>query len=343
VRVSVVGAGLIGMERLAALKLLNGETSGAVEIGLVVDPDHSRLRQVEETFFTKTSTELSDLFAENPEWVFICTPHHQTFSVIQDCLKRGVNILVEKPLGRSLNECLSIVKSCPKTAELAVGFNYRFFAGIEAAFRDLRAGKFGDLISVDLTLGHGNAPGMETSWKLDPVKCGGGALIDPGVHLLDLILLIADGQPELVGGSSWKGFWNTGIEEEVHLVMRDKNGTMFTMRSSAVRWRSDFSFQINGTDGYGIVTGRGRSYGPQSYKFGKRWGWRSGASQADTEIVVVQDDPATDSFYRETSALINGSESSELDCSHVCNVSEALATMSLLDKCQKYLGLSSVV
>ena len=63
--------------------------------------------------------------------------------------------------------------------------------------------------------------------------------------------------------------------------------------------------RINGTDGYGIVTGRNRSYGKQQYTIGKRWGWREAESQAASEVVELVDD-GLDVFKRETEALRSG-------------------------------------
>ena len=34
-------------------------------------------------------------------------------------------------------------------------------------------------------------PGQEKTWKLNEERAGGGCLIDPGIHLLDLCMLLA--------------------------------------------------------------------------------------------------------------------------------------------------------
>jgi predicted dehydrogenase len=223
-----------------------------------------------------------------------------------------------------------------------VGFNYRFYSGIRKAIKDTLDGHFGKIISVNMILGHGNAPGMERTWKLDPIKCGGGALIDPGIHLIDLALCLSNGSVEVIQGASWKGFWNTGVEEEVHLIMKDSLGTIFNIQTSLNRWRSNFRLEINGVDGYGVVEGRGRSYGPQSYKVGKRWGWQSGVNQADTEELIIDSNLSNDSFFHETAMLL-GITLPELEFQNnklnVCNQIQAQQAMSLLDASRKILNL----
>lgn len=325
-KISIVGAGLIGKERIIALQDISIKYPD-VKISGVYDPDVKTRQSVSEKFNVPVFDKLDNVLSENPDWVFICTPHDAVEETIKHAFNANSNVLVEKPLGRNLEECNKILKYKPADKELFVGFNYRFFAGIEYALKDCRDGKFGKLISVNLTLGHGNAPGMEKSWKLDPIHCGGGCLIDPGVHLLDLINNISCGSLKISSVSSWKGFWKTGIEEEAHLLMTDDNNTIFNTQISLNRWRSTFKMEINGTEGYGIVEGRGRSYGPQTYRTGLRWGWQSGKSQTESEILVIDNDACNDSFIKETASVLG----KENYLSSPCNGEGARSVMSLLE------------
>lgn len=338
-RIAVVGAGLIGCERIEAIKHISEATSGTVKLASVFDSDPGRLVEIEVKYGVPVVSDLDRLFSDNPDWVFICTPHDVARSIAVSAFQSGANVLIEKPLGRTLRECDEILERKSDNVQLYVGFNYRFYSGIEAAVQDALAGKFGRLISVNLILGHGNSPGTEKSWKLDPVRCGGGCLIDPGVHLFDLVLRIAEGKVTVNTAKTWSGFWNTGIEEEAHMIMLDEAGTLFNMQVSLNRWRSTFRMEINGTEGYGVVEGRGRSYGPQSYRTGRRWGWQSGVSQAESEVKVVDGNRGEDSFLRETAAVL-GQKVMDLTLDTVpalkpCDFVEARAVMVLLEQCRK--------
>jgi predicted dehydrogenase len=194
-------------------------------------------------------------------------------------------------------------------------------------------------------LGHGNSPGMEKSWKLDPIQCGGGSLLDPCIHLLDLVLCLASGTVSVRGGCAWSGFWNTGIEEESHFILSDSKGVIYNIQSSLNRWKSTFSFSINGTDGYGVVDGRGKSYGPQSYKTGKRWAWLEGVNQRDTELVVIDQDNVENSFFTETASIlgVDLSESRSPFELYPCDEKDALKTMQLYDKCKNLLKSNTCI
>jgi len=300
----IVGAGLIGKERIKAVEIIRNEDLSDIEIIGVVDPlFDGKTKEIICGFTYNVYSSLQLLFdsvSTKVNWVFICTPHFETASTAIIALDYGANILVEKPFGRNLVEFENIIKHKKDGQIINVGFNYRFFTGVSLLLQDAIEGVFGEIISVNMTLAHGNSPGMETSWKLDPLLCGGGCLIDPGIHLIDLAMLLSKGTLKAESFLKWDGFWNTGIEEEVHLLASDNKRAIYNFYISLNKWRSTFRIEINGTDGYGIVEGRGRSYGDQNYIKGKRWGWANFKSQADSEIVVLDSYKADDSFLNET-------------------------------------------
>jgi len=335
-KIGIIGGGLIGQERLQAIEYITKNIDNNIKLLCVFDSNKDVLEKIKQKYNIPTVSFIDEMWLLKPDWVFICTPHDMIKPLIKLAFQNGTNILVEKPLGKSLEECNEIISCKPDNLKLHVGFNYRFFAGVEALLKDCSENKFGKLISVNMTLAHGNAPGMEKSWKLDPIKCGGGCLIDPGVHLLDLILNMSSGNVSVENVKSWSGFWNTGIEEETHLLLSDSNGTIFNTQISLNRWRSTFKLEINGTEGYGIVEGRGRSYGNQSYRTGVRWGWQSGKSQIDSENIVVENYNCVDSFIKETISVLNLSDCNST--SKACDYNEAKNVMSLLNECQQKIN-----
>jgi predicted dehydrogenase len=219
-----------------------------------------------------------------------------------------------------------------------VGFNYRYYPGIRKALQDVRAGRFGQIVNIEILLGHGCFPGQEKTWKLDAQRAGGGCLIDPGVHVLDLCLLLAPHGFKVVAGASWSGFWKTGIEEDVNLIL-STDGFSITLHISIVHWRSVFRMAINGTEGYGVVTGRNRSYGPQAYSVGPRWGWQSAASQAASEKIEIESS-GMDVFADEMEGLLFGSSDDHAAAwPGPATATEALNVMDLLDRIREHLGI----
>lgn len=331
-RVGLVGFGLIGRERFDALRSLR---SGGldVEIAGICDPFNSEAQLVGEDEKIPLVRSVEELVDMGSEWIFVATPHDVATDLTIRALSSGCSVLLEKPLGRSAEEAKRILAAGED--RLFVGLNYRHFRGVSAALHDALGGTFGPLISVNLVLGHGGSPGMEKGWKFDPVRAGGGCLIDPGIHLLDLALLISSGELRVKGGTVWDGLWQAGIEEECRLLLTPPTGRpAISLDISIVRWRSTFRMEVHGENGYGVVNGRGRSYGPQTYSRGRRWGWRDAATQAESEELVVETS-ADDVFSNELRALFAPDE----ELFPPCSGRQALERMELLDMCRGALGL----
>ncbi len=331
-KVGFVGLGLVGAERLAAVRTLSSrfpgeriETIGAIDPGVL----HPSVTDPPVLF-----DGLPDLIAAEPDLIVVAVPHDVAVDVTTTLLRSGMRVHLEKPLGRSGDEARAITSAASDPTRLTVGFNYRFLPGVTALLEDVSSGWFGEQVSVTMTLGHGGAPGDEDTWKLDPVRAGGGCLIDPGVHFLDLAMLLTDRDLDVVGGTIWSGHWGTGIEEEAHVLLVSGTGVSVSLNLSVVRWRSTFRIEVHGTEGYGVVKGRNRSYGPQEYRRGRRWGWQSASSQADSEEVVIRSD-AAETFTDELRSLLGlGAPTS----TSVCSAEEACQGMDLLDRIRAGVG-----
>jgi predicted dehydrogenase len=330
ISIAVIGAGLIGKERLKAINLLK-EKGRNIKISGIYDPYCKNKAEIIKEFKVPFYKTIDDLYDNQPDWIFIAVPHDAAVPLIENALLRDFNVLVEKPLGRSLKEAEIIAGYVKRSDQLWVGFNYRFFDGITLALKDIKEGVFGKIISINMILGHGSDPEMKNSWKLDPIKAGGGCLIDPGIHFLDLIRIISDSNLDLKYFWKWQGFWNTGIEEECHILFEGKKEFLINLQISIVRWRSTFRIEINGEDGYGIITGRNRSYGNQKYIRGKRWGWLNGVNQRESEFVVIESN-GEDVFAKEIDALLFSDDDTLLK---PCSYKEAIENMRLLDLCLK--------
>lgn len=325
-KVMVFGCGLIGQERVRALVRLRDKDRLVSEFA-VCDPFAPGKRQWVESEGGHWFDSVESARAFAPDWAVIATPHDTAVELCAIALAWGSRVLIEKPFGRSLAEAERLASLAADPQRIAVGFNYRFFPGIAAAFADARAGRFGELISINMTIGHGGAPGMEKSWKLDPIRAGGGVILDPGIHLLDLCHCLAPGAT-LHHLATWEGFWKTGLADEEAHVMFSAGRTVINLQFSIVRWRSTFGIELHGTEGYGLISGRGRSYGPMKYVRGSRWGWKNAANQkASEETVSVSD--CEDSFCDEMRALFSGSPVWPAPC----NAADAVAVMRTYEAC----------
>ena len=276
VRVAVIGMGLIGRQRAEALRQIEGATLAAT-IDPAVPGDVAGGAPHYAT--------LAELPLEDYDAALIAVPHDRAHAIATSVLGAGRPVLVEKPLGASGPaarglETLAGELSCPSF----VGYNYRYLPAVRELTRCLEKGCLGELRNIDMYVGHGGHPGSAASWKLDPVRAGGGVLLDPGVHLLDLLLqLLPAGCCTAIEAT--RGFWPTGIEEDVVAVFRDTR-VIATIRVSHIRWVNTFRVEVLGESGYALATGRGGNYGPMTLRLGQRWAWTETdtPSQRESEV-----------------------------------------------------------
>ena len=279
-RVAVVGHGLIGSQRAAALHAL--AQSEPVTLAATVDP----APRADDLYDGVPHLErVQALDPESFDAAVVALPHDLATPTATSLLEQGKPVLVEKPLGLTGHEAEAIAaRAEPLERPSFVGYNYRFLPHVLDLRAAIAAGKLGKLRSVDMLIGHGGHPDSAASWKLSPQRAGGGVLLDPGVHLLDLLLLL---DPELAPAhvAGTRGFWGTGIEEDLVAVL-EHGDLLATLRVSHIRWVNTLRIEVVGEDGYAILEGRGGNYGPMTSRVGSRWGWHDdpqGRSQRETE------------------------------------------------------------
>jgi len=118
--------------------------------------------------------------------VCVCLPHHLHLPVGLAAIRAGRNVLVEKPLARSVGEGRQLVDAAYAAGvALGVSHNQIFYAPHAEAKRLIDAGSIGRPVLIRLRLGMG--PRFR-DWRDSPDTNGGGALADAGIHRLYLAL-----------------------------------------------------------------------------------------------------------------------------------------------------------
>ena len=198
---------------------------------------------------------------------------------------------------------------------------------------DIKKKKFGKINSLLINFGHGHNPKILKSWKLKKKYAGGGVILDPGIHILNLIQLFCT-NIKIKYIKKIKNFWKTGIEEEAIILLSSEEIPIINISLSILRWRSTFQIFGNGVKGYWRLSGRDRSYGNQKYIVGKRWGWLAGKKQKLTEK-MVSNSKEKNIFLNEMTSILKKIRNSKVD-QFPCNELEVLKTMKLIDDLYAY-------
>ncbi|MBI2339909.1 MAG: Gfo/Idh/MocA family oxidoreductase [Deltaproteobacteria bacterium] len=269
----------------------------------VVDLNESSAEKLAATCHAQYSTRWEDVVRDpDLDAIIVAIYHNVSFAVTRAALEFGKHVLCEKPLGRTAEEALVLVQQAKASGRiLKTGFNYRHYPGIRKAHRLVLERSIGDLRYLRMILGHGARPGYDREWRTDAIQGGGGALLDPGIHCLDLIRWFC-GEPRRASCHRMNAFWKTPYEDNAFTTFETEGGIIAFVQTSITEWRNKFSFEAIGTDGYIKVEGRGGSYGPQTIRHAPRWGWLKTPPAEETLETFPEGD---ESFYEETKEFVN--------------------------------------
>jgi len=261
-QVGIIGAGLIGGKRAAALP------ADRCKLVAVSDLNFDRAKALANPYQAEVDKSPWDLISrKNLDIVIIATTNDAIPALALGALEAGKNVLIEKPGGRNPGELHQLRQAANKSAGiLRVGFNHRFHPGLQKAKTLMAQPSFGSLMYIRARYGHGGRLGYDREWRSDPKLGGGGELLDQGVHLIDLCRWVG-GEFNLEYGKAHTFFWNMPVEDNGFLLLNspDKKRTAF-LHASCTEWKNLFDFEIFGSYAKIQVFGLGRSYGVEELR-----------------------------------------------------------------------------
>jgi predicted dehydrogenase len=258
-RVAIVGCGLVGAKRAAAL----GQADQVVSCYDVIPEKAAALAG---RHGASACASMEEVLANGPDVVVVATVHDQLARLAKQALRSEAHVLVEKPAGVAAAQIEDLLESQRASGCLVkVGFNHRFHPGIARAAEEVHSGRHGELMSIRARYGHGGRLGYEHEWRAAPAQSGGGELIDQGMHLLDLTHWLA-GPLRLHAALLRTQFWEMIVEDNAALLLGDPQSRCSPwamLHVSWTEWKNLFSIEIYCRRAKIHVNGLGRSYGPQ--------------------------------------------------------------------------------
>lgn len=202
-KVAIIGCGTIANSaHIPAYMKNNG-----VEIVYFCDIIEERAKKAVEQYGCGTAvTDYNDILNDpEVEAVSVCTPNKVHPIIAIDCLRAGKNVLCEKPAARTYNEALEMQKVQNETGKvLNIGVVNRFNDSVNLIKDYIDGGKLGEVYQVYVSFrSHRSIPGLGGAFTTKDIA-GGGALIDWGVHFLDIVMYCCgDPKPITVSGEAF--------------------------------------------------------------------------------------------------------------------------------------------
>jgi len=237
-RAAVIGVG-VGWNHIEGY-----QTCPDSELIAICDANPTVLAERGPKFNVPESARFTDykelLKREDLDAVSIALPNFLHEPVAVAAFEAGKHVLCEKPL--SLNSAsgqriIDAGKAAGKT--LMVCYNHRYRPEIVWLKDQITRGDFGDIYAVKAGwMREGWIP-THGAWFTDKARSGGGALIDLGVHVLDLALwLMGYPKPVSVSGASFSKFVPRGQKTNPR-TMKPSSNEVDDLGMGFVRFEND--------------------------------------------------------------------------------------------------------
>ena len=272
-RLAVVGCGAIGRVHTRAISGLD-----EAELVAVCDVFEESAAKLANEFGCKHYTDYWKMFDEEEiDLVSICTPSGTRLDICEAASSRKVNILVEKPLDITAERCAKIVEMCDAAGvKLGTVFQLRFTPAFKKLKEAESHGRFGKMI-----LGNSQTICFRSQeyydgggWRGTKAGDGGGALMNQGIHSVDLLLWVMG---DVKAVSAYKGSLTHDIEVEdtVSATIEFVSGAKGSIQATtSVKHGIDKRLEIFGENGTVIIDGENVV----------KWDFEEGSSQAAHEI-----------------------------------------------------------
>jgi len=255
-----VKVGMVGLGHMGQLHMLNAMRVDGVKVVAAADKEKKN-RTYAERFHVKAYDDYKKLIdSEELDAVIVSLPNFLKKEGVFYASERGLDIFLDKPFSRGFAEAEAIMQNAQHNGtRLMVGVNYRYFPCVQKLKTKLDSGELGDTViaTSELVLNgpisHGAVPHPVPEWWLNKDLAGGGALLDLGYHLVDLLTwMLGDFE---VSYSNLGHKLNLPVEDAGTVVLQSKTCDLSCIVN--VGWFSksifpDFNFRLNlhGTVGF---------------------------------------------------------------------------------------------
>ena len=248
IRTAVVGVGQIA--QVAHLPILRKMED--VELVAVCDVDEKKVAAIIEKFKIPKWYNLVDemLEREKPDALHICTANYYHFPMALIALRKGIHVLVEKPLAISAQQAKKIAEVAKENdCEVVVGMQNRFRDDVQILKEFLANDELGNLFYIKSGWLKKWTKELQLTWQLKKQYSGGGVLMDFGIQLIDMVMYLT-GMPSIhsVRLFPYRLRPNLEVEDSALAMIEMENGLGATIESS---WNLHLDHDIQYTHIFG--------------------------------------------------------------------------------------------
>lgn len=237
IKMGVIGSGFWGRNHIRVLKEIND-----VDLVFIADIDVSRGEEVSKRFNVKFFRDYKEALERcDVDAVTICTPTHTHYEIALDVIKRGIDVLIEKPVTGDLSKILKLSEIArDKNVKVMPGFIERFNPAVNYLKHLIDVGRIGHIITIIAE---------RLSRRPERVK-DVGVLYDLGIHDIDVIRYITNQKIKSVYGITGKVQGN--YEDYALVLLNLENNITSFINTNWLTPRKIRTLKVTGSEG--IIT-----------------------------------------------------------------------------------------
>jgi predicted dehydrogenase len=168
-----------------------------------------------------------------PEAVFVTTENDRHLEILRECAKRHINYSVEKPMATTAADAREMERLANQAGiKLMVNYWNAWVAPSRELIRRVRNGDVGPIRKIIVQYGHQGPREIGVSkyfsdWLYDPVKNGGGAIVDFGCYGAEWAVWLK-GRPTRVYATSLrlKTEQHNSVDDDATIVLEYPDATV---------------------------------------------------------------------------------------------------------------------
>jgi predicted dehydrogenase len=254
--VAIVGSGVIGQHHAEAIA-----RHPRLRIVAVVDPVlDARLRLAASCAAEHFATLAAALSQGGIDLVVVCTPSGTHAAVAEEALAAGTHVVVEKPLDTSLDRARRLadlaIAAEARGQLCSVISQHRFDPASAAVAEAVASGRFGRLTSAVASLpwwrgqDYYDSADWRGTWEFD----GGGAAMNQGIHLVDLLLWLFGRPVDVYAHTGLLAHGGIEVEDVAVATIRFGSGALAVLHATTAAYPGlPVRLQVHGSQGSAVI------------------------------------------------------------------------------------------
>ncbi len=189
--------------------------------------------------------------------VNLCVPSGMRAEMAEACAAAGKHVLAEKPLEVNTKRIDRIIKATDSAGvQLGCIFQSRFAEGPRRIHNAVEKGRFGKLVLGDAYIKWYRSQAYYDSgeWRGTRALDGGGALMNQGIHQIDLLVWFMGDVKRVRAQTTLVGHDGLEVEDLACAMLEFENGAMGVIEGSTACWPGHPArIEVHGTNGSAVL------------------------------------------------------------------------------------------